>query len=65
MMGWPVEALSERSGHNLLHFAAVGPDDTVWDAAGPHTSAQAAEHYAEDPVWLVVDAFRFMTSGAD
>ncbi len=62
MCGWPVMAVSERGGHDHLHFAARGPDDLAWDARGPRGFERAAEDYAGDPVWEEVDAHRFVAT---
>lgn len=64
MTGWPVEGLSERDGdtRNHLHFAAVGPDGLAWDAAGPRNKAEVVLHFADNPVWEVVDAQRLVAT---
>lgn len=62
MTGWPVEGLSERGGDDHLHFAAIGPDGLAWDAAGPRTKAEAAEHFADAPAWETVDAQRLVAT---
>ena len=62
MCGWPVMAVSERGGADLLHFAARGPDGAAWDARGPRAFDRAAEDYADDPVWQEIDAYAFVST---
>lgn len=61
--GFEVEAVSERGSDTFLHFAAIGPDGAVWDAAGPRPREVAAAAYARDPVWEPVDAYKFVSRG--
>lgn len=61
--GWPVEAVSARGGDRFLHFAAIAPDGSVWDAAGPRDKDEAAAAWTPHPVWERVDALRLATTG--
>jgi hypothetical protein len=64
LTGWKVEALGERNSPDFSHFATIGPDGLVWDAAGPRVREEVERGFATDPAWEEVDAYRFAFSDA-